>query len=157
MPGEIYVVMTGNDNELWPECLERNFVAMGFDTPYFDAWHGGDYDAYLALEYAAATTGTPDADIKARATLWFNRATRLRESVGDLWLHRDGAALYWAETVDAPPVFDPLSDKVIIAKPTTNWSKRNRKTVALGWDSIHPKAKDYLAPSRPCFMSPTAT
>jgi len=152
MAGEIYVIMTGNDNQLWPRCMEQSLVAMGFDTPYFETWHAKDYDAYLALQHKDAKAGTPQADIKAQATLWFNRATKLSESVGDLWLHREGADLYWAETTDAGPVFDPISDsEVMIAKPVTKWSKRNRKTQALGWDSIHPKARNYIVAQQAMF------
>lgn len=152
MAGEIYIVMTGSGNELWAECLERKLVALGFDKPYYDAWHADDYDAFLAVETAAAPAGTPDADIRSRATLWFNRATRLTESEGDLWLHRDGGRnLYWAETTFGPPVCEPYGDKVMIAKAVNGWSRRNRKTSALTWNSIHPRARDYLVTQQAVF------
>lgn len=144
MAGEIYIVMTGNGNELWAECLERKLVALGFDAPYFDAWKANDYAAYLAIGKAAAPAGTPDANIKAQSTLWFNRATRLTESEDDLWLHRDGNNLYWAYTTTDPPIFERYGEQIMLAKPVGGWSRRNRKSVALTWDSIHPKAKDYL-------------
>ncbi|NGO51111.1 hypothetical protein [Allomesorhizobium camelthorni] len=151
MADEIFISMTGDRNELWAECLQRNLVALGFDRPYFEAWHAGDYEGYLALERAAASAGSLDGDIKARATLWFNRATRLTESEGDVWLHRDGNNLYWAETTADAPVFEPYDDQVMIAKPVGGWLRRNRKTVALTWNSIHPKAKDYLVTQQAIF------
>lgn len=151
MAGEIYIVMTGNGNELWAECLERKLVALGFDKPYFDAWRNNDYEGYLAIERAAAPAGTPDSDIRSRATLWFNRATRLTKSEDDLWLHRDGHNLYWAETTSESPVFEPYGDTVMIAKPVSGWSRRNRRTAALTWNSIHPKARDYLITQQAVF------
>lgn len=152
MTGQVYAIMTGNDNRLWPRCLDEDLVAMGFGTPYFDAWHSNDYGAYLALSRADAKAGVTEAEIKSQATLWFNRATALTQSTGDLWLHRDGADLYWAETVDAPPVFDAIdNDEIMIAKPTTKWSRRNKRTEALGWGSIHPKAKNYIVTQQAMF------
>lgn len=152
MAGDIYVIITGSNNRLWPRCLEQNLVAMGFDTPYFETWFAKDYDAYLALQQKDAITGTPQADIKAQATLWFNRATKLTQSAGDLWLHREGTDLYWAETTDAEAVFDPIEgDEVMIAKPVTKWSNRNQKTQTLGWDSIHPKARNYIVTQQAMF------
>jgi len=151
MAGEIYIVMTGNGNELWADCLERKLVALGFDEPYFDAWKANDYSAYLAIERAAAPAGTPDANIKAQSTLWFNRATRLAESEDDLWLHRDDNNLYWAETTADPPVFERYGNQVMLAKPVRGWSRRNQKSVAMTWNSIHPKAKDYLVTQQAVF------
>jgi hypothetical protein len=47
-------------------------------------------------------------------------------------------------TTEAEPIFEEFDDKVMLAKPVSVWSRRNRRTVALTWNSIHPKAKDYL-------------
>lgn len=151
MAGEIYIAMTGYGNELWGKCLAEKLIALGFNKPYFDAWHAGDYAAYLALESAAAEPGTPEGDIKAQATLWYGRATRIAASEGDTWLHRDGLNLYWAETTSEPPVFAPYADKVMIAKPVGGWSRRNKKTVPLTWNSVHPKVKDYLVTQQAIF------
>ncbi|VVT31153.1 conserved hypothetical protein [Rhizobium sp. EC-SD404] len=146
MAGQIYVIMTGNDNELWPRCLKENLVALGFDKPYFDAWSANDYNAYLDLERATAKPGDTEGDIKGRATLWMNRGTDLTSSMGDLWLHRDKGkdSLYWAETTGADPVFHPYEDRVMLAKPVTKWSRHDRNGKPLSWRTIHPVAKDYI-------------
>ena len=144
MTGEIYIAMTGDGNELWADCLARKLIALGFNRPYFDAWEAGDRNEFLRLEREAVPKGTDEADIKSRATTWFNRATRIAESENDIWLHRAGNDLFWSVSTAAAPVFDEYDGKVMIAKPVTTWSRRNRRTVALTWNSIHPKAKDYL-------------
>lgn len=151
MTGEIYIAMTGDGNELWADCLERNLVALGYDKPYFEAWHAGNRNEFLRLEIEAAPAGMPESDVKSRSTTWFNRATRIAESENDIWLHRAGNALYWSVSTEAAPVFEEYDGKVMIAKPVTPWSRRNRRTVALTWNSIHPKAKDYLTTQQAVF------
>lgn len=151
MAGEIFIAMTGDGNELWADCLQRNVVALGYDKPYFDAWNAGDRDEFLRLEMKAAQKGATESDVRGRATTWFNRATRIAESENDVWLHRAGNDLYWSTTTDADPIFEEYDGKVMIAKPVTSWSRRNRRTVALTWNSIHPKAKDYLTTQQAVF------
>lgn len=150
MAGEIYISMTGDQNELWDRCLAERLVAIGFDKPYFDAWHADDYPQYLNL-MRAASPEKPESDVKASATLWFNRAKLLSESEDDIWLHRTGSDLYWARTTAGEPVFEPYEDKVMIAKPVNGWSRRNAQTVALTWNSIHPKGRDYLVTQQAVF------
>ncbi|MBN9983790.1 hypothetical protein [Rhizobium laguerreae] len=144
MSGEIFIAMTGDANELWADCLQRGVVALGYDKLYFDAWHADDRDEFLRIEMQSAPKGTSESDVKARSTLWFNRATRITKSENDIWLHRAGNDLYWAVTTDASPVFEEYDGKVMIAKPVSGWSRRSRRTAALTWNSIHPKARDYL-------------
>lgn len=150
MAGEIYISMTGDQNELWGRCLAEKLVAIGFDKPYFDAWFAGDYDQYLKLMRAASPEKS-DSDVKASATLWFGRAKLLSNSEDDIWLHRAGSDLYWAKTTSDQPVFEPYDDKVMIAKPVSGWSRRNTKTVALTWNSIHPKGRGYLVTQQAIF------
>ncbi|ATU95609.1 hypothetical protein [Phyllobacterium zundukense] len=154
MTGQAYIILTGDGNELWDRCLGESLVALGYDRAYYDAWKSGDYDAFLALDMAAPR-GTPESEIKAGATLWFNRATRLSESAGDIWFHRQGNDLYWAESTSAPPVFHEYGDKVMIAKPVTGWSRRNRGGIALTWNSIHPRAKEQLVTQQAMFRVAT--
>lgn len=151
MTSKTYIAMTGDGNELWADCLERNLVALGYDKPYFDAWKAGDRDEFLRLEMRAAPKGSAETDVKGRATTWFNRATRIADSENDIWLHRAGNDLYWSVSTEAAPVFEEYDGKVMIAKPVTPWSRRNRRTVALTWNSIHPKAKDYLTTQQAVF------
>ncbi|MDW9585058.1 hypothetical protein GOC31_06495 [Sinorhizobium meliloti] len=151
MAGEILIAMTGDANELWADCLERKLVALSYDKPYFEAWRAGDREEFLRQEMKAAPKGVTESDVKGRATTWFNRATRIAESEDDIWLHRAGNDLYWATTTEADPVFEEYDGKVMIAKPVTPWSRRNRRTVALTWNSIHPKAKDYLTTQQAVF------
>lgn len=151
MADEILIAMTGDGNELWAHCLERSFVALGYDKPYFEAWKAGDREEFLRIESGAAQKGANESDIRGRATTWFNRATRIAESQNDIWLHRAGNDLYWSMTTDEDPIFEEYDGKVMIAKPVTSWSRRNRRTVALTWNSIHPKAKDYLATQQAVF------
>lgn len=150
MVGQIYISMTGDHNELWGRCLAEKLVAIGFDEPYFNAWYAGDKDQYLDLMRTASPEKS-ESDVKASATLWFGRATLLSNSEEDIWLHKDGGDLYWAKTTSDQPVFEPYDGKVMIAKPVTNWSRRDAKTVALTWNSIHPKGRDYLVTQQAIF------
>ncbi|ASP68633.1 hypothetical protein [Sinorhizobium meliloti] len=144
MAGEIFIAMTGDGNELWADCLERKVVALGYDKPYFEAWRAGDREEFFNVEMKASPKAATESDVRGRATTWFNRATRITESENDIWLHRAGNDLYWAVTTEADAVFEEYDGKVMLAKPVTSWSRRSRRTVALTWNSIHPKAKDYL-------------
>ncbi|KQS76402.1 hypothetical protein [Rhizobium sp. Leaf383] len=151
MTGEILIAMTGDDNELWPVCLERGVVALGYGRPYFDALRSGDRDAFFRLQLDAHPRGTAESVIRRKATIWFDRATRIAESRDDLWLHRTATDLYWALSEDTEPLFEEYDGKMMIAKPVTPWARRNRKTVALTWNSIHPKARDYLTTQQAVF------
>lgn len=148
MAGYIYVIMTGNENNLWSRCLKDDVVALEFGAAYYDAWRTGDYDAYLAVARAIAGQDETETEIKGRATLWFNRGNDLTSSEGDLFFHRDRQTdrLYWAETTAAAPVFEQYADdRVMLAKPVTKWLHHDRQQKPLTWSSIHPIAKNYLA------------
>lgn len=148
LAGKIYVIMTGNENSLWSRCLSESLVALEFGKTYFDPWRAEDYDSYLEVTKADAAKDDSEADVKGRATLWFNRGNDLTRSEGDFWLHRDknSDSLYWAQTTSADPVFDHSDpDSVMLAKPVTKWSRHDKKKKPLSWKTIHPVAKDYIS------------
>jgi len=116
-------------------------------------WLGNDRDGYIqeAQKVLRLSSGGPVP--KPVASRWFNLNTILAATAGDLWIHREKTELWWTESMDVKPQAQiindphPFSDPsriYLYHKPCSGWSDRNKKGALLGWDGLHPRAKDFL-------------
>jgi len=147
----VYIANFGIQNYEWPECLRRGTIATMNDFDVFDYWKSGNRQAYtdIVMSRKTAARKTPT---KAVASRWFNLMTIVDQSAGDIWIHRDGAYLWWTRSKDEPSVFyervEPVSsgNRVIVChKPCEPWRKTSELGAGIFWDALHPKAKDFLS------------
>jgi hypothetical protein len=146
----VYVANFGEKNYAWPECLKRNAIATMNPIAAQPFWEAGDKEGYVAIR-SRETTAAGNAPTSAILTRWFNLMTRVAESEGDLWFHRDGDVLWWTVTTEEPPVYEALSepvgrkrDVIICYKPCRPWSRVTKTGNALLWSGLHAKARDFF-------------
>jgi hypothetical protein len=151
MPGEIYFIKTGADNYFWKRCLEANTAALMFDQDYYEAWAANDKEAHLEVTRKHADKGASESDLKRESTTWFTHGQRLANSLGDIFICRDGNNLYWATSTEAPwyPIpHEHMGQPVVaVCKPVDGWTRFTAKgDKALKWETTHNRAKDFLQP-----------
>jgi len=158
MAGAIYTIKLGADNYFKKECHERQIAALMLDKPYFDAWVVGDRDAHLAAHKARAGTDQSEAATKSESTRWFNYATKIANSVDDIFINIDGDAVTWARSVSptnnkmvaGEPVFVPHThptsgvEVVAVGARVDGWSDMTTDGVRLQLKTIHKRAQDYV-------------
>jgi hypothetical protein len=91
---------------------------------------------------------------KQTAGRWYNLIEELRDTEGDLWITRQGDALWWTTSLSGDlreqigPSTNPKRDGPEvwhIEKPCRPWSDRDGEGRPLRWAALHPKARDFLA------------
>jgi hypothetical protein len=123
------------------------------DERVYPFWQNNDREGYIeqAQKVLRLASGRPVP--KSVASRWFNLNTILANTVGDLWIHREKSELWWTESMQAAPEISVIEDPHPIFAPTriylyhkrcSGWSNRNKKGGLLGWDSLHPRAKEFL-------------
>lgn len=151
---KVYIANFGLENFEWPRCLSGGYVATMQDERVHPFWEAGDRQGYIDFCVANLTTARGVAPTRAVASRWYNLATIIVESEGDLWLHRQGDRLWWTITTSEPasitlgPDLKPLPNSAenvfYYRKPAQPWSNRNKLGAALKWRGLHPKAPDFL-------------
>ncbi|WP_311272289.1 MULTISPECIES: hypothetical protein [unclassified Rhizobium] len=158
MVGAVYSIKLGADNYFKEECQQRNIAGLMLDKPYFDAWSTGDRDAHLAVHMARDEKGKSEAATKSESTRWFNYATKIANSVDDIFINIDGDAVTWARSVfpannkmvAGEPILVPHNHPVSGAKVVAvgarvgGWSDMTSSGVKLQLKSIHKRAQDYI-------------
>jgi hypothetical protein len=143
----------GEANALWPRARANSTILTYDNVNLHPYWQAGDRDGYIAKAVDAATTARGDRPTKQTAGRWYNLIEELRQTDGDLWITRQGPALWW--TISQPgelvetliPSTNPARDGPeiwVLEKPCEPWSDRDREGRALLWDALHPKSRDFL-------------
>lgn len=147
----VYIANFGVQNYEWPECLKRGTIATVNEVKAFELWKRGDREAYITTRMEGLTIAgkKPTRPVAAR---WYNLMTTINESAGDVWIHRDGARLWWTRTTNEPSSFyervepvPPRRQVVVCHKPCDPWRNVSETGAGLFWDALHPKAKDFLS------------
>jgi len=149
----VFIANFGRENYEWPNCLRRSTVATMNSIETHDYWLAGDREAFIAacMEHERSSRGA--VPIKAVASRWFNLMSTIAETSGDIWIHREKNELWWTESLPEPPSFE-LSEEptgrgpkpvYVCHKPCKPWSKVSLKGHRLDWNSLHPKARDFLS------------
>lgn len=145
---EVYVAIFGKSRYEWSECLKRNTVATPNGMEAFELWQKGDRQGYI--RHRMADVGSSDEVTQRRqAAAWFNMTTRLNQSNGDIWLHKDGDELWWTRTSSAPAEqvlkTEPGGRQVVLLhKPCEPWRNTDEKGRPLVWSKLHAKARGFL-------------
>ncbi|UFW79625.1 MULTISPECIES: hypothetical protein [Rhizobium] len=158
MAGAIYTIKLGADNYFKQECQQLKIAGLMLDKPYFDAWSAGDRDAHLAVHLARADMEQSESTIKSESTRWFNYATKIANSVDDIFINIDGDSVTWARSISTTsnkmvagepvlvPHTHPTSGAEIIAvgARVNGWSDLTASGVKLQLKTIHKRAQDYI-------------
>lgn len=153
MVGKVYIANFGRGNYAWEDCKRRPSVATMNGEATHPYWLAGDKEGFVnkCLEIAKTSRGNPLP--RFTAARWFNLMGIIKDSAEDLWIHRADGRLWWTETLDEPALLDDepkraaTHDELVFEchKPCRPWSDRDRHGRLLSWDSLHPRAKDFLA------------
>lgn len=149
---KVYIANFGRQNYEWRVCRERGTVATMNAVDAQKYWEGNDREGYVSTRMASDTTAAGKKPTKATASRWFNLMTTVAETMGDVWVHKDGGELWWTISRHDAPSFEtkwePIErgrEVVICHKPCEPWSNKSKKGVPLRWNELHPKAKDFLS------------
>lgn len=150
---KVYIANMGEANALWPRAHANGTILTYDNVTLHPFWQAGDRDGYVAKALDQATTARGDRPTKQTAGRWYNLIEELRATEGDIWISRQGPALWW--TVSEPgdlvetltPSTNPARDGPeiwVLEKPCQPWSDRDGEGRQLLWDALHPKARDFL-------------
>lgn len=149
----VYIANMGEANALWPRARDNGTILTYDNVTLHPFWQAGDRDGYVAKALDQATRARGDRPTKQTAGRWYNLIEELRATEGDIWISRQGPALWW--TVSEPgdlvetliPSTNPARDGPeiwVLEKPCQSWSDRDGEGRQLLWDALHPKARDFL-------------
>ncbi|MEE4013847.1 hypothetical protein V1T76_17400 [Roseibium sp. FZY0029] len=121
-----------------------------FDAEAFDYWKAGDKEGFICSRMKGKTAAglTPTRSVASR---WYNLMSAINDTRDDIWIHREKDQLWWTRSNSDDAVFErmtePLEDKreiVICHKPCGPWRNASRNGNPLPWNSLHPRAKEFL-------------
>lgn len=149
----VFIANFGRGNAMWPEARDRPAVTIFNDEGADPFWRAGDRAGYIAYSLANTLTLHDVPPTVPLASRWFNLATIVTQSAGDVWIHREHDELWWTITTDSPAASelrDPppgvrKAERIVhYAKPALPWSPRARTGTRLSWTGLHPKARTFL-------------
>jgi hypothetical protein len=149
----VFIANFGRENYEWPQCLERSTVATMNAEGVHAFWENNDRASYIeyCMRHLKAASGI--APTRPVASRWFNLMTIISETAGDVWIHREKEQLWWTiSNSDAAEIAletDPRplqgAPRVYVChKPCEPWRQTNKRGNRLEWNTLHPKAKDFL-------------
>lgn len=150
----VFIANFGIANALWPRCRDSS-VALSYDDddPTWPLWLADDRAGYISFTMAHKLTARGISVPKPVASRWFNLLSEVRDSAGDLWIHREKDELWWTTTTDEPARIakipaawpEPNTPFIhLVEKPTAPWTNRTRGGTLLLWSALHPKARHFL-------------
>lgn len=149
---KVFIANFGRQNYAWPECLARSSVATMNSEATHPFWVAGDREGFVGYQLANSKTAAGIPVTKPVASRWFNLMTIISQTEGDIWFHREKEQIWWTKSkASAPEIslsIDPTltgNQRVYIChKPCSPWSNYNAKGNRLEWNSLHPRAKEFL-------------
>jgi hypothetical protein len=149
---KVFIANFGRHNYEWPQCFTRSTVATMNNVAVQPFWEAGDREGYIQHQQRYGTTAAGTRPIRTVASRWFNLMTIISETSGDTWIHREKEQLWWTRSkADAATIeqdIDPTlvgDQRVYVChKPCEPWSNQRRNGNRLEWNSLHPKAKEFL-------------
>jgi hypothetical protein len=149
----VFIANMGEANALWSRARANNTILTYDNVDLHPFWQARDRNGYIAKAVGHATTARGERPTKQTAGRWYNLIEELRQTEGDIWISRQGPALWW--TISQPgelgealiPSTNPTRDGSqvwVLEKPCQAWSDRDGEGRPLLWDALHPKARDFL-------------
>lgn len=150
---KVFIANFGQQNYLWPACLERSTVATINNVRVQPFWEARDRKGYVAYALANMKTARGETPTPSVASRWYGLTDEVANTNGDIWIHREKTELWWTTTrpdtvqIELKPSRNSERDGPEIYelhKPCDPWTDRTRKGGRLSWNGLHPKAKDFL-------------
>lgn len=149
----VYIANFGEGNALWPTARANSTILTVDNIGVHEHWQAGDRAGYIEAAIDQTSTARGTRPTRPTAGRWYNLIDELRDTEGDLWVTRQGDALWW--TVSEPGELreeivastNPARDGPeiwLIQKPCQPWSNADRQGRSLLWAAVHPKARDFL-------------
>jgi hypothetical protein len=155
----VFIANFGRGNWAWPECLKRQSLAVMDDVRLHVFWQSGDKDGYIREAQKLVKPYGGGLLNKAVASRWFGLNDVFKDTVNDLWIHREKEVIWWAVSNDLPQIFETIEDPNPISKPArihvyykpcSKWSDKDKLGRRLSWSGLHPKARDFLFTEATC-------
>ena len=149
---KVFIANFGRQNYLWPECLAKSTVATINAIASHALWEAGDREGFIQHQLRYETTAAGIKPTRPVASRWFNLMTIVVETSGDIWIHREKEQLWWTKSKPEAAKFemgiDPWrsSDQRVYVchKPCESWSNTDGNGNRMEWNTLHPKAKEFL-------------
>lgn len=150
---KVFIANFGQQNYLWPTCLEHSTIATINNAQVQPYWEAGDRKGYIEYAIAHMRTARGERPTKSVASRWYGLTDEVAHTSSDIWIHREKDELWWTTSKDEPvqitlkPSRNKERDGPTIYefhKPCEPWSDENNKRGKLSWNGLHPKAKDFL-------------
>jgi hypothetical protein len=154
MTGKVYIANFGEGNALWPIAKANQTIITIDNAAVHGFWQAGNRDGFIeaALEHTLTALGKRPS--RPTAGRWYNLVTEMQETEGDIWISRQGDAIWWTISEAGElrqqirPSTNPNRDGPEIwhiEKPCQPWSDRDRQGRPLRWEGLHAKARDFLS------------
>jgi hypothetical protein len=150
---KVYIANMGEANGLWPRARANNTILTYDHVSLHPFWRAGDRGGYIAKAIDNVVTARGDRPTKQTAGRWYNLIEELRVTQDDIWISRQGSALWWTISKSGEiaesllPSTNPSRDGPdiwVIEKPCLPWSDRDSQGRQLLWNALHPKSRDFL-------------
>ena len=154
MTGKVYIANFGEGNALWPIAKANQTIITIDNVAVHRFWQAGDRDGYIAAALEHTLTALGKRPSKQTAGRWYNLVTEMQETEGDIWISRQGDAIWWTISEagelrqelhtstnperDGPQIWH-------IEKPCRPWSDRDKQGRPLRWEALHAKAREFLS------------
>lgn len=140
MTRTIYIANFGEGNSEWPRCRNTNVIAVVDSEEEYQAWLERDREAYSRLAQQRGATG-------AVATRWFNINDIFSETVTDIWLHREGDALWWTISNGTP--LERIEDVapgglIVLVKSCHEWRNTTIPGQIMSWSRLDQEKRGLL-------------
>ena len=154
MTGRVYIANFGEGNSLWPIAKANSTIVTVDNVSVHPFWQAGDRDGFIATAMETALTARGERPTRPTAGRWYNLIEELRVTEDDLWISRQGDAIWWAssKTGDLIEHLEPSTNNRrdgptvwVLEKPCEPWRDHDREGRPLRWNTLHPKARDFLA------------
>ncbi len=154
MTGRVYIANFGEANALWPTAQSNNTVLTIDNVDVHPFWQSGDRNAYIHAAQEATFTARGVRPTKQTAGRWYNLIEELQASEGDIWISRQGAAIWWTvsqpgemreELIASTNTARDGAQVWLLQKPCLPWTDRDEQGRPLLWEALHPKARDFLS------------
>lgn len=90
----VYVATFGEGNALWPVATANETIITIDNVEEHPFWQAGDRDGYIEAAMAESATARAVKPSRQTAGRWYNLIDELRDTEDDLWVSRQGEALW---------------------------------------------------------------
>lgn len=151
---EVYVANFGEANALWPIALSHDTILTIDNVAVHDFWRAADRAGFIEKALTQTVTARGERPTRQTAGRWYNLIDELRDSEGDIWINRQGDALWWTRSLEgqlAGSLIDSTNPKRdgaevwLLEKPCLPWRDRDLSGRPLRWSGLHAKTRDFLS------------